>query len=219
MRSYITARAGPAAGSAHGCLLAARGAAPGLADSRALAAATLISWLVAEGLGAYMLSRWIASGGARQQRAGPDGLPRSVIFGHAGMAFTGFVGWVSFLATGAAALAWLAICFLAPAIGLGISIVTVWTPYPVRRAGAGAEPLAAPAGDGPGSASEKLARALSDEALTSSLIDDMLASMLAVPASAARRPRWRLAPVIAAAHGVAAIATFLLAILAAAAAT
>jgi hypothetical protein len=199
--------------SMHGCLLAAPGAAPGLAGSRALAFATLISWLIAEGLGAYMLSRWLASGGARQHRAQPDGVPRSVIFGHAGLAFTGFTGWVSFLATGSAALAWLAICFLAPAIGLGIAIVTVWTPYPARRAAAGAEP---PAGIGAG---ETLAGALSDETLTSRLIDDLLASMLAVPQPAARRPKWHLAPVIPAAHGAAALATFLLAILAAVAAT
>ena len=72
----------------------------------------------------------------------------------------------------------------------------------------------------PGSqAGETLAGALSDETLTSRLIDDLLASMLAVPQPAARRPKWHLAPVIPAAHGAAALATFLLAILAAVAAT
>lgn len=265
MCGYVTAMAGPAAGGVHGCLLAAREAAPGPTGGRRIAFAALISWLIAEGLGAYMLTRWIAGGGARRPRAEPGGVPRWVIFGHAGLAFTGFVGWVSFLAAGSAALAWLAICFLTPAIGLGISIVTVWTPYPGRRAGAGAGPPAAREGDGPGrrdpgaagpgrerpgreeardgaggqgpgsdappaehphsdgvpagaGPSEMLARALADETLTSRLVDDMLASMLAAPASA-RRHRWRLAPVIPAAHGVAAIATFLFAILAATATT
>ena len=263
MCSYVTAMAVPAAGSVHGCLLTARGAVPAPAGGRRIAIAALISWLIAEGLGAYMLSRWIAGGGARRPRAEPGGVPRWVIFGHAGLAFIGFVGWLSFLTAGSAALAWLAICFLTPAIGLGISIVTVWTPYPGRRAGArppaapegdapskrgpgqegpgqqgpgqeqardgpggqGSDSGAPPAGhahshDGPAGAgpSEMLAHALSDEALTSRLVDDMLASMLAAPASA-RRPRWRLAPVIPAAHGVAALATFLFAILAAVAAT
>jgi len=221
MCSYVTAMAGPAAGRVHGCLLAARDAAPGSAGSRRIAFAALISWLIAEGLGAYMLTRWIAGGGARRARAEPGGVPRWVIFGHAGLAFTGFVGWISFLAAGSAALAWLAICFLTPAIGLGISIVAVWTPYPARRAGAGAGPPAAAQNDGPGGRgpSEMLAQALSDEALTSRLVDDMLASMLAARPASARRPTVRLATLIPAAHGVAAVATFLFAILAAVAAT
>src|SRR6266496_4889041 len=129
----------PSGSSLHGCLLATGGAAPGLAERRALGIATLVSWLITEGLGAYMLGSWIASGGPRQQRARPGGLPRPVIFGHAGLAFTGFVGWVSYLVTGSPALAWLAVGFLAPAVGLGISTVTVWTPYPAHRAGAGAD--------------------------------------------------------------------------------
>jgi hypothetical protein len=263
MRITVAITAGPAGCSLHGCLLAARGTAPGLASSRALGIATLVSWLITEGLGAYMLGTWIASGGPRQQRARPDGLPRPVIFGHAGLAFTGFVGWVSYLVTGSPALAWLAIGFLAPAVGLGISTVTVWTPYPARRDGAGAESPAGPWGDGPGGqgpgkerpgkerardgpgdrdtasdaavaptehaygddvpagmlTDEMLARALSDEALTNRLVDDLLASMLAVPPRAPRRPKWHLAPLIPAAHGVTAMATILLAVLAAVPAT
>ena len=59
---------------------------------------------------------------------------------------------------------------------------------------------------------------LADEALTSRLVDDLLARMLAEPSPAPHRPRWNLAPLIPAAHGVFAIATFLLATLAAIAA-
>jgi hypothetical protein len=251
----------PAGSSLHGCLLATGGAAPGLADHRALGIATLVSWLITEGLGAYMLGSWIAGGGPRQQRAQPGGLPRPVIFGHAGLAFTGFAGWVSYLVTGSPALAWLAVGFLAPAVGLGISTVTVWTPYPARRGAAGAETPTAPYGDGPdgqrpggeepgkeeddgpgdhrigtGAAApptdhphgddalagmltdEMLAHALSDEALTSRLVDDLLASMRAVPRPAARKQEWHLAPLIPAAHGLTAIATIALAVLAAVAA-
>jgi hypothetical protein len=256
MRIDLTIKACQPGGSLHGCLLAAGGAAPGPPDNRALAVATLVSWLITEGLGAYMLGSWIASGGPRQQRARPDGLPRPVIFGHAGLALTGFAWWVSYLVTGSAALAWLAIGFLAPAVGLGLSTVTVWTPYPARRAGTGG--LAGPrrdrpdgggpdregAGHDPGDrdagsdaaavpaehasrddvpagmlTDEMLARALSDQALTSELVDDLLASMLAVPQPPARIPRWHLAPLIPAAHGVTALATIMLAVLAAIPAT
>ena len=248
-------------------LLAATGTALGRADGRGLAVAALVSWLIAESLGAWMLGRWIASGGPRQQRARPDGVPqpdgvpRSVIFGHAGLALAGFACWVSFVVTGSAVPAWLAIGFLTPAIGLGISTVTVWTPYPARSAAAGAQlpavqrddgpdgrgpgregpgqdsaaarpcdhgtgsdasgsPGHAPGGDVPGgtTADEMLARALADEALTSKLVDDLLARMLARPPSAARRPKLDLAPLIPVAHGILAIATFLLAMLGAVAA-
>ena len=263
MRINVAIKAGPAGCSLHGCLLAAGGTAPGLASSRALGIATLVSWLITEGLGAYMLGTWIAAGGPRQQRALPGGLPPPVIFGHAGLAFTGFAGWVSYLVTGSPALAWLAIGFLIPAVGLGISTVTLWTPYPARRGEAGAKTPAGRCGNGPdgqdpegeepgkeiaddgpddhragaGAAAsptehahrddalagmltdEMLARALRDEVLTSRLIDDLLAGMLALHPPAARRPKWHLAPLIPAAHGLTAIATIVLAVLAATAAT
>jgi hypothetical protein len=263
MRINVAIKASPAGCSLHGCLLAARGTAPGLADSRALGIATLVSWLITEGLGAYMLGTWIAADGPRQQRARPGGLPPPVIFGHAGLAFTGFAGWVSYLVTGSPALAWLAVGFLIPAVGLGISTVTLWTPYPARRGGAGAKTPAGRCGNGPdgqgtggegpgkeiaddgpgdhragtGAAAsptehahrddalagmltdEMLARALRDEVLTSRLVNDLLASMLAVHPPAARRPKWHLAPLIPAAHGLTAMATIVLAVLAATAAT
>ena len=235
MRSNVTAKADPTPAGLHAWVLAGKGVAPGVAHGRGLGFATLACWLAAEGLGAYMLGRWVASGGPRLQRGRPDRVSPAVIFGHAGLAFTGFVGWVSFLVTGSAALAWLAIGFLAPAIGLGISTVTVWTPYPAHRAGAGADdpsrrdkggdvpsvpPGQARAADMLAGAftNERLARVLADEALTSRLVDDLLARMLAEPSPAPHRPRWNLAPLIPAAHGVFAIATFLLATLAAIAA-
>jgi hypothetical protein len=62
--------------------------------------------------------------------------------------------------------------------------------------------------------------ALANEALTSELVDDLLERMLAAP-EPLRAPsrRWRLAPVIPVLHGIAAIVTFLLVILAAITAT
>ncbi len=228
MRSNVTAS-----------VLAAMGAAPHRADGRALAVATLVSWLIAEILGVWMLSRWIASGGLRQRRARPDGVPRSVIFGHAGLAITGFACWVSFLVTTSAVLAWLAIGFLALAIGFGTATVTVSTPYPASQerpsqdladagpadrstgSDASAVPDHARSDDAPGGmlTDEMLARALADEALTSRLVDDLLARMLASRPPTARGLTWDLAPLTPAAHGVMAIVTFLLATLSAIAAT
>jgi hypothetical protein len=194
------------------CLRAGAGGAPGAASARGLAVATLVTWLVAESFGAIMLRSWIASGGIRDRDAMPRGLSPALIFGHAGMALTGFVSWVSFILSGSVALAWTGIGFLAVAIGLGISTVTVWTPFPVRRA----RDDDAPQQKSPALVTnEILDRALDDEALASRLVDDMLARMLASPApKPPRNRRWQLAPLIPIVHGVLAIVTFLLAMLA-----
>lgn len=185
---------------------------PAMPGGQGLAVAALLSWLAAEGLGAWMLRRWIIAGGASRPGRSADGASAPVIFSHAGLALAGLTSWVVFLATGSAAVAWLAIGFLAPAIGLGVSTVTTWTPYPVRP------PPVPPGPPRPPDDEATLRRALASEALTGQLIDDLLARMLAEPARAPG-PGSRLAPLIPVLHGVAAIATFLLAVLAAIAAT
>jgi hypothetical protein len=74
-----------------------------------------------------------------------------------------------------------------PAIGLGLSIVTLWVPYPVAggpgRAGSGGQ-LAAPAEDVLASrlTDSTLTHALTDAALASRLVDEVLASVTADPA-------------------------------------
>jgi len=177
-----------------------------------LAVAALISWLLTEGLGAGMFRSWLASGA--REHGGParqGGLPPAVIFGHAGLALCGFVSWVSFLVTGSPVLAWLALGLLAPAIGLGISTVTVWTPFPARQPDVQRRSPPAVL-----VTKEMLDQVLANEALTGKLVDDLLEQMLSGPAPA--RPvsrRWQLAPVIPILHGVLAIATFLLVTLAA----
>ena len=212
-------------GCLHGCLVAAASHAVSR-QGRGLATAALVSWLFAESLGAYMLRNWLGSGGARRKPAGAtqETMSLALILSHAGLALAGLVSWVSFLVSAQPALAWLAIGLLAPAIGLGISTVTVWTPYPARPPAS----VARPAEDDDGRRSgppailvtnEMLDRVLANEALTSELVDDLVKRMLAEPPPeypASRR--WRLAPVIPVLHGVLALATFLLATLAAIAA-
>jgi hypothetical protein len=192
-----------------------------------LAIVALVTWLLAESLGIVMLRSWITSGAARSRRKQAGGMSLPVLLGHAGLAFTGFVCWVSFLLTTSPVPAWLAIAFMAPAIGLGASTVTVWTPYPVRRAAADLGKRSMPdrarradgMGGAPGVISDQvLARALDDEMLAGQLVDELLAHNLGLPpARAHRRPDMR--PLIPVAHGLLAIATFMLATLAATAAT
>jgi hypothetical protein len=191
---------------------------------RMLGIAALVTWLVDAGSGGYMLATWLARGGLYQQRAAGDRLAPRVVFGHFGLASTGLLVWTAYLLTSLVALAWLAVGLLMLVIGLGISTVTVWTPFPARRHDALAGPadggaalgiFTAPAEDAVTGAltDEVLTRALTDDALLRRLVDDVVAQVPADPARAARRPRSYLATLIPAGHGMAAIATFLLAVL------
>ena len=211
--------AGPATSRPHGCLLAAGTDILGHPSGRALALVAFASWLVTEALGAYMLRSWIISGSARQRRSHPDAISVPVLAGHAGLAFSGFVCWVIFLTTTSPVAAWIALVFLTPAIGLGISTVTVWTPYPVRRRREGPGRHADQRRDvghahrhqGNEAASRSipddlLASALADEDLTGQLVDRLLAANLEQPGP----PRLDYRPLIPVAHGTMAIVTFLL---------
>jgi hypothetical protein len=101
-------------------------------------------------------------------------------------------------------------------VGLGLSTVTLLTPFPAPdsagRAGAGGR-LAAPAEDALASrlTDSTLTHALTDAALASRLVDEVLAGA-AAPARP-QRDRGHAAALIPAGHGVLALTTFLLAVL------
>jgi manganese efflux pump family protein len=182
--------------------------------------ATLISWVLTASIGARMLRSAIVGGGLRRQRASKDGVFPGLLFAHFGLALTGLAAWICFVIGGNHWLAWTAVGLLMPAIGLGISTVTLWTPYP----GPGGAPEDEGLAPGPARAGlagpalvsqlpdEVLSSALTDEKLAGQLIDDMIDRMLAAPPAPARETRWRLRALIPAGHGIGALATFLLAL-------
>ncbi len=213
------------------------------AQNAALSIATLVSWLLTASLGAYMLSTLTASGALREQRAIRGALSPKVLFGHFSLAGTGLAVWTCYVASGRVLLAWCAVGLLMPAIGLGVSTVTLWTPYPgpgnadrsgratsamkdadPGRAGPGADPgRAGQAGRGLSDGGltrhvtdEMLVRALTDDALASQLVEQVIAGVAAAPRPGARRPKVHLAALIPAGHGVAAVTTFALAVVTAA---
>ena len=178
--------------------------------------ATLISWLVTASLGGYMLHTWLARGGLRRERARAGGLPPPLIFGHAGLAISGLLIWAAFVASGMRALAWTAVGVLMVTVGLGLSTVTLWTPYPARRPGErrDATPLdeaaVVIADAGEGAAGEPGPPAYQ-------VTDEMIARLLDDPFPGPRRHPLRPNPAVLVpiAHGFAAIATFVLAVTAA----
>ena len=88
----------------------------------ALSLAALISWLITVGLGVSMMARWIT----RTRRPGTQarrGLGPVLNFTHFGLALTGLLAWISYLATGVTGLAWAACGLLLAAASLGIALV------------------------------------------------------------------------------------------------
>ncbi len=194
-------------------------AGPAHPEPRTLAVATLIAWLLTMSAGAYMLGTWLARGGLQSYRAHGGGLPPGVIFAHFGLATAGMLTWASYVLTGQVILAWLAALFLMPAIGLGISTVTLWTPYPDRRRGAPATGMFATAAEDAvaGRLTDAvLARARTDDALAGRLVDHAVASVRERQAAPARRPRGHLEVFVPVGHGMGALTTILLAVITAA---
>ena len=116
-------RAVPAAG-----LPTAPASPPGTASpgapsgGRALGLATLAAWLVTAGLGVSMMARWITR--ARRRGARPGHRPRPVLnFAHLGLALTGLLIWISYLATGVTGLAWAGCGLLLAVASLGMTLV------------------------------------------------------------------------------------------------
>ena len=106
--------------------------------------AALIAWLVTALGGFYLLGKWLAGGGARQQHGGPSRFPVPVIFGHFLLAATGLIVWIVFLLAHAKALAWTAFVILVPVALLGFTMFSRW--IGVRRGDRGAAaPVPAPA--------------------------------------------------------------------------
>ena len=185
-----------------------------MGSSHSLALSALAAWLLAELLGAYMLRNWIRSGAVRHRREHPEGISLPVLAGHAGLNLAGLSCWIGFVLTRSAIPAWLGICLLVPGIGLGVSTVSIWTPYPVARRGPdqSADEEPGPAGD-PGSRPEAVAGGRGGG------IPAGRRAAGAQPGGGQRAEHrgLRLDPrtIVPLAHGVLAIATFLLAVLAA----
>jgi hypothetical protein len=121
--------------------------------------ATLASWLLTMGIGAFMLVPWIRRRGLHPPRAGGRRPGPVVPLGHAGAAAAGLLAWIAYLVTGWSGLGWLAVSILLVVIGLGMATLTVWTaqashspgpmaPGPVAPDGASAPPRR-PRGDLP----------------------------------------------------------------------
>jgi hypothetical protein len=133
---------------------AADGNGRGLGGVSELAAkiGALLAWLATAASGAWIIVRWWLAGGSLRRKS-PSAAPTGVTLGHAGGGILGLLLWAAFLATGWVALAWIALGLLAPVAGLGMCVLVLGLPRPVRaplgsRRGRGGFPAALVAGHG-----------------------------------------------------------------------
>ena len=166
--------------------------------------AALIVWLFTASIGAYMLRTWIARGGLRRQRTTGVGAPPGLVFSHPCAALSGLAIWIAYLASGVDTLAWLGVLLIATAITLGISMVTLWTPYPIRP------DVERPDVARPAEPQRPAAPGEDPDPFT--VTDEMIAGLLTRPYQARRRQRLELVPLVPVVHGFAAMATFVLAV-------
>jgi hypothetical protein len=87
--------------------------------------AALISWIVTAGGGFVLLTLWLRHGGMRQREPGRQIRP-PLILSHFGLAATGLVLWIIYLATDSDALAWIAFVILVGVALLGWTMFAIW---------------------------------------------------------------------------------------------
>jgi hypothetical protein len=91
----------------------------------------LLAWLATATSGGWVLARWLLAGGSPLRRT-TTAAPPAVILGHAGAGALGLALWTCFTLSGWAALAWIALGVLAPVSGLGMGVLLLGLPGPVR---------------------------------------------------------------------------------------
>jgi hypothetical protein len=87
--------------------------------------AALISWIVTAGGGFVLLGMWLRHGGMRHRGPGRQIRP-PLILSHFGLAGTGLVLWIVYLASDSDALAWIAFAILVAVALLGWTMFAIW---------------------------------------------------------------------------------------------
>jgi hypothetical protein len=86
----------------------------------------LVTWVITAGGGFAMLGLWLKHGGMESSDAPGDRIRAARIFSHMGLAATGLVLWVIYIASDSEGLAWVAFALLAIVALIGFSMVAIW---------------------------------------------------------------------------------------------
>jgi Na+/proline symporter len=113
--------------------------------------AALIAWVLTAGGGFVLLSIWLARGGMRQGSQGGSRIRPPLILSHFGLAATGLLLWIIYLANDSDTLAWIAFVILAVVAVLGWTMFAIWWQRRQRGATASTASMSASgAGGNPG---------------------------------------------------------------------
>src|SRR3954467_7787816 len=88
--------------------------------------AALIAWVLTAGGGFVMLSLWLKHGGQQQRDTSQRRIRPPLILSHFGLAATGLVLWIIYIASDSDALAWIAFALLAVVALLGFTMSAIW---------------------------------------------------------------------------------------------
>src|ERR671937_1206243 len=107
--------------------------------------AALITWVLTAGGGFVLLARWLGGGGHRLGSEAGNRIRPPLIFSHFGLAATGLVLWIIYIATDSDALSWIAFAALVVVALLGWTMFAIWLRR--RQARVRAQPVEGAAGE------------------------------------------------------------------------
>jgi hypothetical protein len=87
----------------------------------------MATWIIAAGVGIYLLRTWIANGGLRKEQGNRSSrFPPALILSHGGLAAAGLVIWIVYVYGGSDVLAWTVLFGLIPVAVLGSTMFGLW---------------------------------------------------------------------------------------------
>ena len=91
-----------------------------------MAIAALITWVITAGFGFFMLGTWLAAGGARNSDGTTSHFRPPVVFTHFTLAAGGLVVWIIYVVNDSSTLAWIAVADLLVVALIGDTLVLRW---------------------------------------------------------------------------------------------
>jgi hypothetical protein len=104
----------------------------------------LVLWVLTAGGGFVMLGLWLKNGGMQKSDVPGDRIRSTRILSHFGLAATGLVLWIIYVASDSDVLAWIAFVLVAIVAAIGFSMLFIWLGQR-RREPAGVTPATATA--------------------------------------------------------------------------
>jgi hypothetical protein len=91
-----------------------------------MAIAAFVTWLVTAGIGFFMLTTWVRSGGLHTDGTASSNFRPPVVFSHFLLAAAGLVVWVVYVINDSTTLAWIAFADLVVVATLGDTLFLRW---------------------------------------------------------------------------------------------